>query len=131
MLVEDNRTNRVVVERLLIKGGFEVEYAEDGQQAIDVFQGESGRFDLILMDMQMPVMGGLEATQKIRACEAQELGGRIPIVALTANAFETDRESCIAAGMDDFLSKPIKANQLLMTVERWIAEHHSCRSEIV
>lgn len=131
LLVEDNRTNRVVVERLLIKGGFEVEYAEDGQQAIDVFQGESGKFDLILMDMQMPVMGGLEATQRIRACEAQELGGRIPIVALTANAFEKDRESCIAAGMDDFLSKPIKANQLLMTVERWIAEHHSCRSEIV
>ncbi len=131
LLVEDNRTNRVVVERLLIKGGFEVEYAEDGQQAVELFQRESGRFDLILMDMQMPVMGGLEATQKIRACEAIEFGGRIPIVALTANAFEKDRESCIAAGMDDFLTKPINANQLLMTVERWIAEHHSGRSEVV
>jgi signal transduction histidine kinase/CheY-like chemotaxis protein len=125
LLVEDNRTNRVVVERLLLKGGFEVIHAEDGQQAIDLFQAEQGRFDVILMDMQMPVMGGLEATQKIRAHEANTLGGRIPIIALTANAFESDRESCIASGMDDFLTKPIKANQLLITVERWLAQHHS------
>ena len=130
LLVEDNPINRIVVERLLQKGGYKVINAEDGQQAIEVFKREAGKLDLVLMDMQMPVMGGLEATQRIRAYEAHELGGRIPVIALTANAFEKDRESCIAAGMDDFLTKPISANHLIMKVERWLARHHGSLEEM-
>jgi signal transduction histidine kinase/CheY-like chemotaxis protein len=125
LLVEDNGTNRMVVERLLQKGGFEVMSTHDGQQGVDAFRQQQGRFDLVLMDMEMPVLDGLEATRRIRAFEAHEIGGRVPIVALTANAFERDREACIAAGMDDFLTKPINAHRLMATLELWLARRHA------
>jgi signal transduction histidine kinase/CheY-like chemotaxis protein len=124
LLVEDNGTNRMVVERLLRKVGFDVLSAHDGQQGVEAFRQQQGRFDLVLMDMEMPVLDGLEATRRIRAIEAQEIGGRVPIVALTANAFERDRESCIAAGMDDFLTKPVNAHQLMATIELQLARRH-------
>jgi CheY-like chemotaxis protein len=89
-----------------------VTLAENGQQAVDQFAA-GVRFDLVLMDMQMPVMGGLEATQLIRRLEAEGQRSRVRIVAMTANAMQGDRETCIEAGMDDYLSKPIKQSELL------------------
>jgi len=108
LVAEDNRTNQQVVRKLLEKMGCLVTIAEDGAAALALAEAED--FDTILMDCQMPVMDGLEATRKLRA-----EGGRnaqTPIIALTANGFETDRLSCLAAGMTDFLAKPINKNAL-------------------
>ena len=106
--------NRLVAIRLLEKQGFTVTAVEDGAAAVDAVA--AGAFDLVLMDMQMPRMDGLEATQQIRAREQAQRLPRIPIVALTANAMKGDRERCIAAGMDDYLSKPLRSDQLLATI---------------
>ena len=105
LLVEDHAINQLLATSLLKKWGHTVVLARDGQEAVDLFPTD--RWDIVLMDMQMPVMGGLEATVLIRAQEP--LGRRTPIIAVTANAMETDREACLHAGMDDFLSKPINA----------------------
>ncbi len=114
LLAEDNPVNRLVAVRLLEKHGFTVTAVEDGAAAVEAV--EHGTFDLVLMDMQMPHMDGLEATAVIRAHEQATHGRRIPIVALTANAMKGDRERCIAAGMDDYLSKPLRSDQLLATL---------------
>jgi len=108
LLVEDHPVNQKLAMTLLRKWGHDVTLAEDGQQAVALFP--SKRWDVVLMDMQMPVMGGLDATRKIRDMEAAPM--RTPIVALTANAMDSDRESCRLAGMDDFLSKPFSAAAL-------------------
>ncbi|MCB1188016.1 PAS domain-containing protein [bacterium] len=108
LLVEDNKVNQKVATKFITRNGYHVEIAENGVEAIDMLI--DGNYDLVLMDCQMPVMDGFEATMRIR-----EMGGRksrIPIVAMTANAMEGDREQCIAAGMDDYLSKPIKPDLL-------------------
>jgi PAS domain S-box-containing protein len=105
LLVEDHAINQLLATSLLKKWGHTVVLARDGQEAVDLFPTD--RWDIVLMDMQMPVMGGLEATVLIRAQEPN--GRRTPIIAVTANAMETDREACLHAGMDDFLSKPINA----------------------
>jgi PAS domain S-box-containing protein len=119
LLVEDNALNRLVVLRLLEKFGYAVDIAENGQEALDRFTGADARPDIVLMDLQMPVMDGLEASRQIRRFEAETTGDRVPIIALTANAFDKDRENCTAAGMDDFMAKPVDANQLLLLLERW------------
>ncbi len=121
LLVDDSTVNRLVVERLLAKFHFSVISVEDGAQALDHFRRDGHSVDLILMDLQMPVMDGLEAARQIRAHEARETGGHIPIIALTANAFDKDRTACVEAGMDDFLAKPVNTNQLLLTIETWLA----------
>ena len=106
LVAEDNQTNRYVIVRMLEKFGLTVSFAENGQQAVDmVFAGE--RPDLVLMDIQMPVMDGFDATRVIRQREAAEGRSRLPIIALTADAFEDDRQQCLDAGMDDFLAKPV------------------------
>jgi PAS domain S-box-containing protein len=106
LLVEDNPINQMLAMRLLEKWGHCITLAENGQIALDLIsKGE--RFELVLMDMQMPVMGGIEATRKLRLLEDQEGWPRLPIVAMTANAMESDRKACMEVGMDDFLSKPI------------------------
>jgi CheY-like chemotaxis protein len=92
----------------LKKWGHTVVLAKNGQEAVDLFPGQV--WDVVLMDMQMPVMGGLEATRLIRTQEAA--GHRIPIVAMTANAMESDRQACLEAGMDDHLAKPFNADSL-------------------
>ena len=93
----------------------------NGSEAVDSFY--SKKPDLILMDMSMPEMDGLEATRKIRTIENKKGLQRTPIIALTANAMKGDRERCLEAGMDDYLSKPIRKDILLQTIHKWAAEH--------
>lgn len=114
LLAEDNAVNQLVATAYLKKLKCHVVHAVDGQQAVDLFNGE--RFDLVLMDCQMPILDGFAATQKIRAMES---GHDIPIIALTANAFPEEREKCIAAGMDDFLAKPFRPEDLEAVLVRW------------
>jgi len=107
LLVEDHVVNQKLASMLLERWGHKVQIAANGQIALDML--EHATYDVVLMDMLMPVMDGLEATRLIRA---REQGGRIPIIAMTANAMEADRERCMQAGMDDYLSKPIKPQEL-------------------
>jgi TMAO reductase system sensor TorS len=117
LLVEDNPVNQEVNTELLKSLGCEVELATTGWEAIAAF--ERSRYDLILMDCQMPELDGIEATKRIRHKEAVART-RTPIVALTAHAFEEDRQRCFAAGMDDYLSKPLTMNQLRAALKRWL-----------
>ncbi|MDP2154880.1 MAG: response regulator, partial [Sulfuricella sp.] len=118
LLVEDNPVNRKLAVSLLEKWGHYVVIAEDGQQALDIL--ECQRFELVLMDIQMPVMGGFEATARIRERERQT-GQHIPILAMTANAMSGDRERCLQAGMDGYVSKPIKISELFKAIEQALA----------
>lgn len=116
LLVEDNPVNQKLAVNILRKAGYGVDVAENGLVALDMVQRHPYR--LVLMDMMMPVMDGLEATRRIRDAETERGAGRTPIVAMTANAMQGDRERCLAAGMDSYLSKPIKAEALQAEVER-------------
>jgi two-component system, sensor histidine kinase and response regulator len=109
LLAEDNRINQQVARRLLSKWGHTVSIVGNGRDAAEA--AAKGGIDLILMDMEMPIMDGLAATARIRAREALD-GTRVAIVALTAHAMSTDRERCLAAGMDGYISKPIQAKEL-------------------
>jgi len=112
LLVEDNAVNQRLAVRILEKFGCPLAVANNGQEALDILAREGANaFDLVLMDVQMPVMGGFEATAAIRERE-RETGGHTPIVAMTANAMKGDREKCLAAGMDDYLSKPVDIARL-------------------
>ncbi|MBK1828166.1 PAS domain S-box protein [Haloferula rosea] len=111
LVVEDHPVNSRLLKMMLEKLGFSVELAGNGREALEML-GESRHIDLILMDMRMPEMDGLEASQRIRAGEAGEAVVRTPIVAVTANALEADREACRKAGMDYYLSKPINSKEL-------------------
>jgi two-component system sensor histidine kinase/response regulator len=118
LLAEDHAVNRKLVTTVLRKRGHEVEAVEHGRAAVDALaRARRPPIDVVIMDLQMPEMGGLEATQAIRARE-QTGGGRVPIVALTAHAMRGDRDRCLAAGMDDYLAKPIDVDLLIATVER-------------
>ena len=114
LLVEDGVINQKVATDLLVKRGHQVELAENGEDAIAAIK--SGTFDVVLMDVQMPVMDGLTATRKIRELE-RETNGHIPIVAMTAGATTEDRERCMAAGMDNYVAKPFRAAELFRAVE--------------
>jgi signal transduction histidine kinase/CheY-like chemotaxis protein len=113
LLAEDNVVSRELVTALLRHPGHEVELANNGREAVELY--EPGRYDLILMDVQMPEMDGLEATARIRAKELAA-GVHTPVVALTAHAMSGDRDRCLAAGMDDYLSKPVRAGELLALI---------------
>jgi len=118
LLAEDNIVNQRLISRLLEKMGHHVTSVGDGQMALRL----SGlqQFDLVAMDMQMPVMDGVEATEEIRAREKQS-GQHLPIVAMTANAFEEDRQRCQQAGMDGYVSKPVSAHSIAMEITRVMA----------
>jgi signal transduction histidine kinase/CheY-like chemotaxis protein len=118
LLVEDNRVNQMLAMRLLEKWGHAVRLAEHGQHAVDAVV-EGGRFDVVLMDMQMPVLDGIEATRCIRAHEAANGLSRVPIMAMTANAMQGDRERCLEAGMDDYVAKPINQAELMSKLSRF------------
>lgn len=115
LLVEDGLANQRLAVALLTKWGFGVEIAHDGQQAVDRFSQDHD-FDVILMDLQMPVMDGFEATKLIRGIEGDS-AKRIPILAMTARDSKVDREQCQLAGMDSYLSKPIRQQELLDALE--------------
>ena len=115
LLAEDNPVNQRLAVAILNKRGHTVVVAGDGRQAVEAFERE--RFDVALMDVQMPELNGFEATAKIREHE-KETGDRLPIVALTAHAMTGDRERCLASGMDDYLAKPLNATALIEAVER-------------
>ncbi len=131
LLAEDHEVNQLLVRAMLAHGGHAVVLVEDGQAAVDAVRDSLSTdtpFDLVLMDMQMPVLDGLAATRAIRAFET-EGQRRLPIVALTANAFAADLESCRAAGMDDHVAKPVSMEALLAAVDRWsrpAAAHQAC-----
>jgi CheY-like chemotaxis protein len=110
LLVEDNLINQKVACRFLEKQGHAVVIAGNGREALDVL--DDWAFDLVLMDVQMPEMDGFAATAAIRQREANR-GGHLPIVALTANAMQGDRERCLEAGMDGYVAKPFEPNVLL------------------
>jgi PAS domain S-box-containing protein len=114
LLVEDHLINQRLATVLIERDGHAVQVANDGQEALDLLAKHP--FDLVLMDMMMPVMDGLEATRQLRA---REQGPRMPVVAMTANAMQSDRERCLAAGMDDFISKPIEFSELRRVLERF------------
>jgi signal transduction histidine kinase/DNA-binding response OmpR family regulator len=121
LLAEDNPVNRTIGTRMLSKHGHVVVAVENGAQAVEITATES--FDVILMDVEMPVMNGFEATAAIRARDAQTGGRRTPIIALTAHAMQGDRERCIEAGMDSYATKPIQPTELFATVEALLNEH--------
>jgi two-component system sensor histidine kinase/response regulator len=112
LVAEDNRVNQTLARRLLEKQGHTVTIASNGREAVKAF--EEGGFDLILMDVQMPELDGMEATEAIRKLEVGR--SRTPIIALTAHAMASDRERCLAAGMDGFVSKPIQTGELMLAM---------------
>jgi CheY-like chemotaxis protein len=120
LVVEDNQVNQLLVTTILAKAGMRAEVAANGVEAVQAVHQRN--FDVILMDMQMPEMDGLEATRRIRQLGA--MGKAVPIIAMTANAMQEDRRRCLEAGMNDFVAKPIDSAELL----RKIAAH--CRAEI-
>ncbi len=117
LVAEDNRINQFVTVQMLSRLGLECEVASNGLEAVE--RAASGAFDLILMDCHMPKMDGYEATAAIR--QSAGTGDRTPIVAITANAMEGERERCLTAGMDDYLAKPFEIAHLARVVERWLA----------
>jgi two-component system, sensor histidine kinase and response regulator len=119
LLVEDNPVNREVAVGMLESLGCVADAAENGRLAIEAMNAAT--YDAVLMDCQMPVMDGLTATGEIRRREHTSGAARVPIIALTANAMEGDRERCLGAGMDDFLSKPFTQQQLATLLRRWLA----------
>ena len=120
LLAEDNEINREVVIEHLRDLGHAVDFVESGQDAVVAW--EQGAYSLILMDIQMPGMDGLEATRQIRAAERQNDAHPVRIVAVTANAYDSDREDCLAAGMDDYLSKPFSDEQFCTIIDRWLPQ---------
>jgi CheY-like chemotaxis protein len=138
LLVEDNIVNQKLAVTMLTKSGYQVETASNGEEALQMFTlsegggggGSSGKthangetkrngsYNLIFMDVQMPVMDGFTATQEIRKWE-QGKNCHIPVIAMTANAMEGDREKCLDAGMDDYVAKPIKKEDISQLVEKW------------
>jgi len=126
LLAEDNLVNQTLAVRLLEKHGHTVAVANNGKEALAAFEKES--FDLVLMDVQMPEMDGFEATAAIREKE-KGTGGHIPIIAMTAHAMKGDRERCLAAGMEDYISKPVRAKELFEAIDRIVTNETPLRAE--
>jgi CheY-like chemotaxis protein len=117
LLVEDDPMNREIAVVVLEDAGLIVDPAADGDIAVEMAAGHP--YSLILMDIQMPVMGGIEATKRIRASAS---GATVPIIAVTANAFAEDKARCFAAGMNDFISKPFNPDQLFAIIRKWLPD---------
>jgi signal transduction histidine kinase/CheY-like chemotaxis protein len=120
LLAEDNLVNRRIAQAFLEKIGFSVDTVANGREAVDA--AATGLYALALMDVQMPEMDGLSATEAIRQSESQAGRRRLPIVAMTANAMNGDRERCLEAGMDDYMSKPVSEEKLQQMVRQWLAK---------
>jgi len=119
LIVEDNITNQKLASLQLKNLGLTIKFASNGEEAVEeVFKNN---FAIVVMDCQMPILDGFEATKKIRRIE-KDKGGHIPIIAMTANAMQGDKEKCLEAGMDDYISKPVKAKELQEKIKKWIRE---------
>lgn len=118
LLVEDNDVNREMLSRRLVKRGYDVNEAADGQQAVDSV--EADRPDLVLMDMSLPVMDGWEATRRLKASEETR---DIPVIALTAHAMAQDKEKALGAGCDDYDTKPIELPRLIGKIEKFLGSN--------
>lgn len=124
LVAEDNQTNQFVIVNMLKQLGFDYEIAKDGREALDLFKKQGSKYDLILMDCQMPEMNGYEATREIRKLEGEsDDRKKTPIIALTANAFRETKEECFSSGMDDFATKPIKFAALKEIIEKVLIKH--------
>jgi two-component system sensor histidine kinase/response regulator len=117
LVVEDNAANLKVAVKMIERLGYRADVAGNGSEALDILSRV--RYDAVLMDCQMPEMDGYEATREIRRIELD--GARLPIIAMTAGAMAGDRERCLAAGMDDYISKPVKLHIVAAVLERWLA----------
>ena len=118
LVVEDDAMNRTFAVLVCERAGLVVDIAENGAQAVELLS--SADYALVLMDYRMPVMDGIEATKHIRAGGALARNQSVPIIALTANAFQSSYEKCIAAGMNDWVAKPVSVVKLLQIVQRWL-----------
>jgi CheY-like chemotaxis protein len=116
-VAEDNSFNLKVAQGILGKLGYKSDVAANGLEAVQAL--ELIDYDIVLMDCMMPEMDGFEATTKIRNPESRVLNHKVPIIAMTANAMTGDRERCLNAGMDDYLSKPVRKNELAALLEKW------------
>lgn len=114
LVAEDNEANQFLIKAITKSEDWEITMVDDGEQAIEAYKNDS--FDLILMDVQMPVLDGYEATRIIRGLE-EEKGMHTPIIALTAYAMKSDKDQCIEAGMDDYISKPFKRQQFIDVIK--------------
>lgn len=126
LLVEDNVTNRKVAASMLGRLGCDLDEAEDGLGAIEAMARTN--YDLVLMDLQMPELDGLEATRRVRSGEAGVADPTVPIIALTAHAYESDREKCFRAGMNDFLAKPVSGGMMRKTLGRWLSANGAAQA---
>ena len=122
LLAEDNAVNQVLAASLLKKHGHRVSIAADGLEALELIERE--QFDLVLMDVHMPRLGGYDAARRIRAAE-REAGGHLPIIALTAQAMKGDRERCLEAGMDGYVTKPLKIAELFTAMHEVLSTRAS------
>jgi CheY-like chemotaxis protein len=123
LLVEDNEINQMVAQAILEDAGLVCDVAGDGEEAVTTMRSaKPGTYALALMDMQMPKMDGVTATRAIRQLDA---GRKMPIVAMTANAFSEDVERCLAAGMNDFVAKPVDPDSLYGTLLKWLARDNT------
>ena len=116
LLVEDNEMNRDMLSRRLVRRGFEVVFAVDGEHGVDLARSEKP--DIILMDMSLPVMDGWEATRRVKSDEATR---HVPVIALTAHAMSGDQEKALAAGCDDYDTKPVEIDRLVGKIERLVS----------
>ena len=118
LLVEDNELNREIAKDILLDNNITVVEAENGSIAVDIMEKANDKeFDAIFMDIQMPVMDGYQATRKIRSLNSSV--SKIPIIALTANAFEENKKNCFAVGMDDHIAKPVSSKKIIETLKKF------------
>ena len=123
LLVEDNPVNQKLALLMLEKGGYQADLAQNGQEAVDKYAADPQAYDLIFMDMQMPVMDGLTATRTLRERGFVE----VPIIAMTANAMREDRDKCLRAGMDDYIAKPVKREVVFDMIQKWLVNREENR----
>ena len=122
LMAEDNEINRFFLGEVLRNRGFEFVAAETGQQALDLIASDPVGFNLVLMDCQMPVLDGYDATRELRRREGESGSAHMPVIAMTAHVMEGDREKCLAAGMDDYIGKPLDIGELDEKIDRWLTE---------